>query len=213
MFLFEGGATHEFMRLMFENNNFDVAGKHVLEIGPKHGLHTRFICQKNPASVTCVELECKRTLVNKWSKNLQVEFRFGDFLNLDFDQKYDLILFAGVIYHNIEQIRMLRKLRTLASDNCALIFESSCIRDKKLIDENVIQIFWPDQFRKTPTVRFMPSKRAAISMLEMAGWKIVGNADEVPELTNPERINLFCTPSETSFFSGYEEIQEGSVQT
>lgn len=175
-------------------SGFDVSNAHVLEVGPKHGIHTQLIDAHEPKSITVVELEDKRGVNNSWLPRIKsdIEVFYTDLLRFSTEKRFDLILFTGVLYHNIEQIRLLKKLYSLASPGCRLVFESATTRNPVLQDLNVIEVHWPNAYRNTPTIRFLPSKQACMSMLEMSGWRILDTSDLYPEYTNPDRVNIVC---------------------
>lgn len=208
----EGAYVFRFIQRAL--SGFDPAGEDVLEIGPKHGLHTRLIDVHGPRSITCVDLPSKREHVQPWMDKLTVphEFTFSDFLRFKTDKKFGLIMFAGVLYHNVEQVRMLKKLRSMAKPECHMIFESSCTRTDEFRNKNVIEVHWPDRFRGVETIIFMPSKSACKSMLEVAGWQCVEDSDSHPDLINTDRITIHCVPGpalQTYLEVDHEHVEDG----
>lgn len=190
----EGGATFEFVY----KNIKSFEGLDVLEIGPKHGLHTQLVDSHNPKSITLVELPHKDiSWTNKIKSNLTV--KRGWFQNMEFDKKYDVIFFAGVIYHNLDQMGMLMKINDLLKDGGLLVFESSTTRNPEYMNKCVIEVHHPKRYKGVPTIKFHPSKKAMRAMAEIAGFEILAE-DGRTEL----RENLLCKKvSEPDF--GYED--------
>ena len=90
--------------------------------------------------------------------------------------KFDLIYFTGVLYHNPEQLRFIQKLYDKLNYGGVLVLESATTRKRKLINENVVEIHYPKTYRDTTTVSHLPSKKAIISWLRMAGFKEIHNS-------------------------------------
>ena len=90
--------------------------------------------------------------------------------------KFDLIYFTGVLYHNPEQLRFIQKLYDKLNYGGVLVLESATTRKRKLINENVVEIHYPKTYRDTTTVSHLPSKKAIISWLQMAGFKEIYNS-------------------------------------
>lgn len=210
----EGGGTALFILDSFEKHNVAISGKKVLEIGPKHGLHTRIVDENNPESITCIDLINKREMHQSWLPMIKgkIDVVYEDVIRYSTEERYSLILCAGVIYHNIEQMRILKKLWSLAEEDCHLVIESSTTRDEELQDKNVIQVHWPETYRGVAGVIFHPSKKALISMLDISGWEVIENSDSgiTPEAFNKERINLLCRKKKDSIVT-YEGIDHSFV--
>lgn len=90
---------------------------------------------------------------------------------------FGLIWCTGVLYHNAEQFRLLRRLHLLAEPGAVLVLESAITRNPRFRDCPAVEIFWPETYRGTGTVTHLPSKKAIVAWLEMAGWR---NIAEVP---------------------------------
>lgn len=113
--------------------------------------------------------------------------------------KFDLIWCTGVLYHNTEQLRFLRKLFQLTNPGGWLVLESATLRGPKYLTEGAyVQIYWPDTYRNTTTVTHLPSKGAIRAWLQMVGfWKIVeSNCFEgTPKLIG-QRMAILATKGE-----------------
>lgn len=209
----EGSSTLEFMYHELSKIEYDFQDKLVLEVGPKHGLHTEFIDKcGQPKSITCVELSSKESHINQWRNRIFSPFNivYNDLLKYESDQKFDFVLFAGVLYHNNEQLRLLKKLRSMSNDNTIMVFESSTTRNKDLQDKNVIEVHWPERFRNVSTIIFHPSKQACKSMLEMSGWEIISSSDDSADMKSEERVNYLCKASKTKLVT-YEDVDHDHI--
>ncbi len=91
----------------------DLAGRHVLELGPLEGAHTYMLEQANCASITSIEgnprayLKC---LVLKEVLRLQrARFLCGDFVEYlrAAPPKADLVIASGVLYHMTSPVELL----------------------------------------------------------------------------------------------------------
>lgn len=182
----EGNVTLRFMQ-KYLLDYIDIEGKRVLEIGPKHGLHTKWISKQKPEEITIVELYNKKGL--SWLKKIKspiIEKR-GWFQEIELDGPYDLVLFAGVIYHNLDQMGMLMKIHKLLKKDGIMVFESSTCRNDDFREECVIEVHHPERFRDVSTIKFHPTKAAMKAMAEIAGFEIL-EEDESLE----DRENLLC---------------------
>lgn len=208
----EGGPVCPFMHRALDGA--DASELDVLEVGPKHGLHTKLLSGLKAKSITCVELNEKRGEIDKWWEHITVpkEIVYSDILKFTTERRFGLILFSGVLYHNQEQLRILRKLHTLAAPGCRLILETATTRTKALQTLNVIEVYWPEGYRRTKTVRFLPSKLACRSLLEMSGWKIDTTSDDMKELRNINRITIACTKIDGFKLFTYNEIDNSLIE-
>ncbi len=89
------------------------AGKNVLELGPLEGFHTYMLHQAGAASLDAIEanaLAFIRCLITKETLRLdRARFHLGDFMKwLEArEQRYDLIVASGVLYHSHDPVRLL----------------------------------------------------------------------------------------------------------
>ena len=153
--------------------------KRILEIGPKHGKDSLLLATLNPSELVLIDLPEKRSMVREWlpqvkNKCKTVYFE-GNILYLTQEQykqlgTFDLIWCLGVLYHNVEQLRLLKRLFDLSNMNGCVVIESSTTRNKKLEKLNVVEIHWPHTYRNVQTVTHLPSRLAIKSWLEMVGF-------------------------------------------
>jgi 2-polyprenyl-3-methyl-5-hydroxy-6-metoxy-1,4-benzoquinol methylase len=155
----------------------DCMGKRILEIGPKHGKDSRLLASLNPTELVLLDLPEKRPMIEHWFPDLQCNKTYiqGNILYLTEEEmlrlgQFDLIWCLGVIYHNAEQLRLIKKLYNLCCENGKIVIESATTRNKKLEKLNVVEIHWPETYRKGPTITHLPSRLALKSWLEMSGF-------------------------------------------
>ena len=200
----EGGDTWIFAQRALSKVEIDCSDCNFFEVGPKHGLHTLLIDTHQPKSITCVEgpnklrsneryLRENRTWIPH-VKTEKFEVHYQDFDRFVSEEKYDLIFYAGVIYHNINQMGQLKRLYDIANDGAYMVFESSTTRNEDLIDKNVVEVHYPpySPADRAQTCVFHPSKLACKSMLEIAGWDVIETSDSYEDIANPNRINILC---------------------
>jgi SAM-dependent methyltransferase len=171
-------------------------GGRVLEIGPKHGADSRLLAQLEPAELVLLDLPEKDRLVGEWLAEVErlVPTRYvsGNLLYLDPGTRealgsFDLVWCLGVLYHNPEQLRLLRRLFELTSTNGLVVVESSTTRSRRLADRNVVEIHWPRTFRGERTITHHPSRLAIKSWLEMVGFADVCIEDVYSRYTGRQR--------------------------
>ncbi len=155
------------------------AGGRILEIGPKHGADSRLLAGLGPSELVLVDLPEKNELVGGWLPELEqlVPTRYvsANLLYAPPEQlaelgAFDLVWCLGVVYHNVEQLRLLRKLFNLTRTGGMVVIESSTTRDRGLADRNVVEIHWPTPYRGERTITHHPSRLALKSWLEMVGF-------------------------------------------
>jgi len=157
----------------------DLTGRRILEIGPKHGLDSRLLGSLGPDELVLVDLPEKTRLVRDWLPEVEaacpVSHREANLLYLSPEERetlgsFDLVWCLGVVYHNVEQLRLLRRLYDLCRDGGRVVVESSTARGRRFRNRNVVQLHWPVQFRGVPTITHLPSRLALKSWLEMVGF-------------------------------------------
>jgi len=153
--------------------------KRILEIGPKHGKDSLLLATLNPSELVLVDLPEKDSMVREWlprvSCKCKTTYLEGNILYLTQEQyrqlgTFDLIWCLGVLYHNVEQLRLLKRLFDLCNVNGCVVIESATTRNKKLEKLNVVEIHWPDTYRNVQTITHLPSRLAIKSWLEMVGF-------------------------------------------
>jgi 2-polyprenyl-3-methyl-5-hydroxy-6-metoxy-1,4-benzoquinol methylase len=151
-------------------------GGRILEIGPKHGLDTRLLATLEPRELVTVDLPEKADEVASWLPEIPVARHVeANVLHLSEQERaelgrFDLVWCLGVLYHNVEQLRLLRRLYELTAENGLVVVESATTRNRILAGRNVVELHWPDTYRSVPTITHLPSRRAIASWLEMVGF-------------------------------------------
>ena len=156
-------------------------GGRILEIGPKHGRDSRLLASLDPRELVLLDLPEKDELVHAWLSELErdvsfpVRYESANLLYLERERldglgAFDLVWCLGILYHNVEQLRLLRRLFNLTSPQGALVLETATTRDRLLASRNVVEIHWPGKYRGQRTITHLPSRRAVKSWLEMVGF-------------------------------------------
>tara|TARA_B100000700_G_scaffold259403_1_gene294201 strand:- start:646 stop:1401 length:756 start_codon:yes stop_codon:yes gene_type:complete len=152
--------------------------KRILEIGPRDGEDSIRLEGFSPSEFVLIDLPDKEEINKQWLGDLKSNHKFiqANFLYMsqeDYESlgKFDLIYFTGVLYHNPEQLRFIQKIYDKLNFDGVVVLESATTRKKKLINENVVEIHYPNTYRDTTTVSHLPSKKAILSWLEMVGFK------------------------------------------
>lgn len=153
-------------------------GERILEIGPKDGLDSKRLQSLSPSELVMIDLPEKREGNKKWLSQIKCTSRYIE-ANLMYMSKKDieslgafqLIWCTGVLYHNAEQLRMIRKLYNLLNVGGYLVLESATLRDNKLLHGGCfVQIYYPETYRNTGTVTHLPTANAIKAWLHMAGF-------------------------------------------
>ena len=224
--LIEGGINWLFAQRAMADLSLNASELDILEIGPKHGYHTQCLDAYEPHSMTCVESPTKfrdaEVFYNynaRWMPRIKCDsfdFHYTDFANFYTNNKYNLLFYTGVIYHNIDQISHLRKLYELASENAYMIFGSSTTRNEKLKDMNVIEVHYPPYspyYKGVKSCKFHPSRIACMSMLEMTGWEVLFNESKYEDIRfeRDERIVLIAKKKNENEFDYWNRFVPGKI--
>jgi SAM-dependent methyltransferase len=164
----------------------------ILEIGPKHGEDSRLLASLGPEELVLLDLPEKDELVEGWISELDARYVSGNLLYLGPEElaglgTFDLVWCLGVLYHNAEQLRLLRRLFRLTRTGGLVVVESSTTRDRRLAKKNVVEIHWPDTYRGERTITHHPSRQAIASWLEMVGYADVRIEDLYSRQTGWQR--------------------------
>jgi SAM-dependent methyltransferase len=142
----------------------------------------------NPRELVLVDLPDKEERVRGWLADLDgpVELMVG---NIMYDEKvvalepFDVLWCTGVLYHNPEQLRMVRQLYDFVAPGGVLVIESATARRGVLRDENCVEI-WHDvskatrrRFHVSTNITHLPSRRAIQSWLKMVGFDNISLSD------------------------------------
>ena len=155
--------------------------KRILEIGPKDGLDSKRLASLSPQELVMIDLPEKRSGNEKWLSQIDcpTEYIEANFMYMSPEDqqgldKFHLIWCTGVLYHNAEQMRLLRKLYLLLEVGGFLVLESATLRGaKSLRNGRFVEIHYPQTYRNTGTITHLPSIGAVKAWLDMVGFKQV----------------------------------------
>ena len=153
-------------------------GERVLEIGPKDGLDSIRLASLNPRELVMVDLPEKRMRVKGWLDDILCPRRYveanimymsdSELLELG---RYQLIWCTGVLYHNAEQLRFLRKIHQLLEPSGFLVLESATLRQPWFLrGGSFVKIYYPRTFNDTGTITHMPTASTIKKWLQMVGF-------------------------------------------
>ncbi|MBE9221714.1 class I SAM-dependent methyltransferase [Cyanobacterium stanieri LEGE 03274] len=128
-------SCHEDQELQFQmwnalqiDNSGGLKGKKVLDIGANDGFFSIAASMAGASEVTSVDKNWET-----WPKNLKyiskiwnvdIEIITADFRNYDFNKRYDVIFFFGVLYHLEDVFTSIKKLKNLLEDDGVLYIET-----------------------------------------------------------------------------------------
>jgi len=147
-------------------------GSRVLEVGPKYGVHARWIDRElQPSELVFSDFESDTHLHEQWVHELSTPHRFvyGDLrearelLELD---RFDLVFFLGVLYHSIHHLPLLTMLNRVTQPGGTMLFETTF--DSR--PDAVLRLRWDP---KNAKAKAMPSVQAVRLELAWTGWRKV----------------------------------------
>lgn len=171
--------VHLFTELLSIAGNNYFQGKRILEIGPKDGLDSKRLASLQPSEQMMMDLPEKDQSVQDWLPEITCKNRYmvANFMYITSQEytalgKFDLIWCTGVLYHNPEQLRFLRKLYKLLNIGGYLVLESATLRlAKGLRHGSYVEIHYPQTYRNTGTITHLPTANAIKSWLNMVGFR------------------------------------------
>ena len=186
--LYPGVTGQDYRRSLFEEFRLLIGGSdsecRFLEIGPKDGQDTSRLLTLKPARLDLVDLKNKEEANQQWLNQLdrsrtQIVYHTANMMydHLFESLSFDLIWCTGVLYHNPEQLRMIKRLFDLLKPQGWLVIESATTREPALRNQNCVQIIYPPspenkkKYRVSNNVTHLPSKLAIRSWLEMVGFE------------------------------------------
>ena len=176
------GERFIFKNLQSEGFLEHYKGKRILEIGPKHGRDSLLLAGLEPDELVLLDLPEKDSMIQEWlplvMKETRTNYLQGNILYLNPEEyeklgKFDLIWCTGVLYHNAEQLRLIKRLFDLCKIDGLVVLEGEIAHRRALKKLNVVEIHWPDPFKKVPTITHLPSPLAVKSWMEMVGFQDV----------------------------------------
>jgi 2-polyprenyl-3-methyl-5-hydroxy-6-metoxy-1,4-benzoquinol methylase len=154
-------------------------GKRILEIGPKDGLDSRRLASLSPQELVMIDLPEKREGNEEWLGQIGCSRQYieANFMYMPREEyqslgRFHLIWCTGVLYHNAEQLRFLRKLYHLLDIGGYLVLESATLRlARSLRNGSFVQIHYPETYRDTGTITHVPTASAIEAWLTMVGFR------------------------------------------
>ena len=173
--------VHLFDELVARAGQGRFRGKRILEIGPRDGLDSKRLAGLAPAELVMVELPEKNSVTAPWLAGIDCKKRYVEANLMYMDRteleglgRFDLVWCTGVLYHNAEQLRMLRRLFTLLNPGGFLVLESATLRvGRRLRSQPLVRVYFPDTYRDTGTITHLPTAPAIHAWLGMAGFRDV----------------------------------------
>ncbi len=146
-------------------------GARILEVGPKYGVHSRWIDEHlEPSELVFSDFASDRRLHEKWDGSLASPHRFvyGDLKDarelLELEP-FDLVLFLGVLYHSIHHLPLLGMLNRVTRPGGAMLFETTV--DSR--PDAVVRLRWGENGK----AKGVPSVQAVRLELAWTGWRKV----------------------------------------
>jgi SAM-dependent methyltransferase len=146
-------------------------GARVLEVGPKYGIHSRWVDHElQPSELVFSDFASDGQLHAKWVDSLRSPHRFvyGDLreatelLELE---PFDLVLFLGVLYHSIHHLPLLGMLNRVTRPGGTMLFETTV--DPR--PDALVRLRWPENGK----AKGVPSIQAVRLELAWTGWRKV----------------------------------------
>jgi Methyltransferase domain len=146
-------------------------GMRVLEVGPKYGVHARWIDRElRPSELVFSDFESDAPLHAKWVDSLTCQHRFvyGDLSKATELTKlgpFDLVFFLGVLYHSIHHLPLLGMLNRVTKTGGTMLFETTI--DSR--PDALVRLRWPENGK----AKGVPTVQAVRLELAWTGWRKV----------------------------------------
>ena len=166
----------------------DVTNMDCLDVGTVDGLVAFILKAYGARTVTATDIHERATFKYALEKTgLEIDYihpaSISDILLKNGGKRYDLVVFAGILYHAIDPIGYIYKCRELVKNNGILLLETSYIHNDpysrmhfNLNDNSGRQI-------RQSSVFWRPSLDAVKGMLELSGFRVLAHASSGSRLT------------------------------
>jgi SAM-dependent methyltransferase len=147
-------------------------GARVLEVGPKYGVHSRWIDRElRPAELVFCDFASDRHLHERWQGEIRSPHRFvyGDLRRAEALLElapFDLVFFLGVLYHSAWHLELLAMLNRVTRLGGTMLLESTV--DPR--PDALLRLRWPPETGKAKAV---PTVAALRMELAWTGWRRV----------------------------------------
>ena len=157
--------------------------RRILEIGPKDGQDSARLMTLKPDRLVLIDLPAMASQSRTWLATLdpsRIEYISANLMyspEVDRLEPFDCIWCTGVLYHNPEQLRMIRRLYDKLVPGGVLVLESATVRARSLRAANCVQIVYPPsaalkrKYHISANITHLPSARAIESWLSMVGFE------------------------------------------
>ena len=149
----------------------ELAGARILEVGPKYGVHSRWIDERlRPSELVFSDFAADRHLHDAWVGDLESPHRFvygdlrtaGELLEAD---PFDHVFFLGVLYHSVNHLDLLRQLNRATRLGGTMLLETTI--DPR--SDASVRLRWPENGK----AKAVPSLDGLRLMLAWTGWRDV----------------------------------------
>jgi len=150
----------------------DWAGRRMLEVGPKYGIHTRWVDEHlKPVFLAFSDFEEDRGLHDRWADGLAAPHAwvYGDLRHADELRRhgpFDLVFFLGVLYHSAFHLELLGMLNRVTRVGGEMLLETTT--DPR--PDSAVRVRWQ---RGTGKAKMVPTFDALRIELAWTGWRDV----------------------------------------
>jgi hypothetical protein len=148
------------------------SGLHMLEVGPKYGIHTRWIDEHlAPSFLVFSDFEEDRHFHARWEPELRTPHAwvFGDLRSATALQEhapFDLVFFLGVLYHSAFHLELLGMLNRVTAPGGEMLLETTI--DPR--PDSAVRVRWQPG---TGKAKMVPTFDALRIELAWTGWRDV----------------------------------------
>jgi hypothetical protein len=147
-------------------------GQRVLEVGPKYGVHSRWIdSELRPSELVFSDFATDRHLHEQWTHELKSPHRFvyGDLreaTELEGLEPFDLVFFLGVLYHSVHHLPLLARLNRVTRLGGTMLLETTFDMRR----DATVRLRWQTGSGKAKAVPSVPALRVELAW---TGWRRV----------------------------------------